>query len=119
MGITYQTLAQWENDLRKPKLATIQRIADALGVCIEDLLGLESFDGGAEFEKRRKELMEKSGGDTLTVIHTKDPRKIIDSALDLLNDAGRMKAAERVYELTEIPRYRKDAPDDQKPQDEG
>lgn len=37
LGIAYQTLAQWENDLRKPKHETLQRIADALDVAIIDL----------------------------------------------------------------------------------
>lgn len=30
LGVTYQTIAQWENNLRNPKQETIQRIADAL-----------------------------------------------------------------------------------------
>lgn len=32
LGVAYQTVAQWENDLRNPKYETVQRIADALGV---------------------------------------------------------------------------------------
>ncbi len=32
LGVAYQTLAQWENDLRNPKYDTIKRIAAALGV---------------------------------------------------------------------------------------
>lgn len=32
LGIAYQTLAQWENDLRNPKYDTIKRIAAALDV---------------------------------------------------------------------------------------
>lgn len=32
LSVTYQTIAQWENDLRKPKIESIRRIADALGV---------------------------------------------------------------------------------------
>ena len=32
LGIAYQTLAQWENDLRNPKRETLQKIASALGI---------------------------------------------------------------------------------------
>lgn len=32
LGIAYQTLAQWENNLRNPKMETLYRIAAALGV---------------------------------------------------------------------------------------
>ena len=32
IGVTYQTVAQWENGLRHPKWETIERIAAALGV---------------------------------------------------------------------------------------
>ena len=38
IGVSYQTLAQWENDLRKPKPETLQRIASALEVKWYDLL---------------------------------------------------------------------------------
>lgn len=120
VGISVNSVRLYESDKVKPKLTTIQCIAHALGVRLDDLLGgIETFDSGEEFEKRRKELLEKAGGsDTLTVKHTTDPRKVIDSALDQLNDVGQQKAAERVAELTWIPRYRKDAPDDQSPKGE-
>lgn len=42
LGIAYQTLAQWENDLRKPKVETLQRIAAALNVPITSLMTQES-----------------------------------------------------------------------------
>lgn len=121
-GVATITIRQYEADKREPKLEQLWKIAGALGVRLDDLLGgIETFDSGEEFEKRRKELLEKSGagGDTLTLSYTSDPRVFIDSTLDLLNDEGQQKAAERVAELTWIPRYRKDAPDDQTPKGEG
>ncbi len=30
MGLSFQSIAQWENDLRKPKIETLKKIADAL-----------------------------------------------------------------------------------------
>ena len=41
LEISYQTIAQWENNLRNPKVETLQRIADALGVPVSELRQLE------------------------------------------------------------------------------
>lgn len=79
----------------------------ALGIHVEDILGLESFDSGAEFDKRWKEITESPSDETITVIHTKDPQTAITAALDQLNEEGQQKAVERVTELTEIKRYKK------------
>ena len=39
LGISYVGVSQWENDLRNPKIETIQRIADALDIPVGELLG--------------------------------------------------------------------------------
>lgn len=41
LGISFQSIAQWENDLRNPKLETLQKIASALNIPVTDLLTLE------------------------------------------------------------------------------
>ena len=46
LGIPYQSIGQWENDQRNPKITTLQRIAGALGVHVFDLTGI-----GAEFDR--------------------------------------------------------------------
>lgn len=117
LGVAYQNIGQIESGKRKPKLETIVKIAYALGCRVEDLIGLETFDTGAEFDERRKELLSKAQAagdraDRLTIIHTKDPRKFIDFALDQMNEEGRAKVAERAAEVLEVPKYRKDAPKD-------
>lgn len=38
LGVAYQTLAQWENDLRNPKLGTLYRISAALEVPVSKFL---------------------------------------------------------------------------------
>ena len=38
LGVAYQTVAQWENDLRNPKLDTLQRIAAALDIPVTELM---------------------------------------------------------------------------------
>ena len=112
LGVAYQNIGQWESGKRNPKLDTIIKISEALGVRIEDLMGLETFDTGAEFEERWKEVTRNTNGESLTVIHTTDPRKFINYALDQMTKEGQNKVAERAAEVLEVPRYRKGAPKD-------
>lgn len=44
LGISYQTIAQWENNLRNPKFTTLQKIADALHVDVSVFLPKEFID---------------------------------------------------------------------------
>lgn len=112
LGIAYQTLAQWENDLRNPKYDTLHRIADALGVGLLDLCG-----------DRERELY-KAGfklgvygtdhdiyGNLIMKGYTfSTQEEQIVAVLSQLNSSGQQKAVERVEELTEIPRYRAETP---------
>lgn len=41
IGVSYPTVAQWENDLRNPKYGTLQRIATALGIDWSELISGE------------------------------------------------------------------------------
>lgn len=98
--------------MRKPKTETIIKIACALGIRYDDLVGLETFDTGAEFDARWKELTKNANGESMKIIHTTDPRKFIDFALDQMNEEGKIKVAERAAEVLEVPKYRKDAPEE-------
>ena len=93
LGVAYQTLAQCENDLRNPKLDPLQRIASALGVPVQELI--------SDWEAVDKEEFKR------VFIYGEGIKDRIDAALDRLNDEGQEKAAERVEELTEIPKYQK------------
>lgn len=97
IGVSGSSMAQWENDLRNPKLDTLQRIAAALGVGVAQLMPPDNYwedtDGNGHTEP-----MEPPAA---------APKDRIDAALDRLNDEGQEKAAERVEELTEIPKYQK------------
>ena len=93
LGISYVGVSQWENDLRNPKLDTLQRIAAALGVPVQDLI--------SDWEAVDKEDFKR------VFIYGEGIKDRIDAALDRLNDEGQEKAAERVEELTEIPKYQK------------
>ena len=93
LGISYVGVSQWENDLRNPKLDTLQRIASALGVPVQDLI--------SDWEAVDKEEFKR------VFIYGEGIKDRIDAARDRLNDEGQEKAAERVEELTEIPKYQK------------
>lgn len=73
LGITYQTIAQWENNLRNPKYETLKRIAVALGVEWTDLV-LEDQQGATivahVVEKADLTVKDKNG----SVIHQGDGR---------------------------------------------
>lgn len=112
LGVAYQNIGQWESGKRNPKLDTIIKIACALGIRYDDLVGLETFDTGAEFDTRWKELTKDANGESMKIIHTTDPRKFIDFALDQMNEEGKIKVAERAAEVLEVPKYRKDAPEE-------
>lgn len=111
LGVKSPTVAQWETGSRNPKLVTLQKIAWALGCSIDDLLGVETFDTGEEFDAAWKEFAkaarENPEGESLVVVYPTDPRKFIEYALGKMNEEGIIKMAERAEEVLQVPKYRK------------
>lgn len=120
INVTPQLISQYENDIKQPKLETMYRIAIALGIRLEDLIGLKTFETAAEFEQSHSALAAEMSQnpqdcDSL-VVHRKEHYLLIqseekdqlDRAFNKLNKAGQQIAVERVKELSEIPRYQKD-----------
>lgn len=113
LGIPFQSISQWERNIRKPKLVTLRRIAAELNCPITDLLTTDDksivklgFDtgykiGGDEWIDYLKKWLGYSFSGT---------EQEIVFLLAQLNAEGQKKAIERVEELTEIPKYQK-APD--------
>lgn len=51
LGVPFQSISQWERDLRKPKIESLERIADALNLNLSSFLGLDTLpDEKAFFE---------------------------------------------------------------------
>ena len=44
LGLSFQSVAQWENNLRNPKEETLQKIANALEISIYELKGLSDAE---------------------------------------------------------------------------
>ena len=99
LGITYQQIGQYENGKRKPKLETLQRIADALEIEMLSLLTKEYIT--------QTDITQKDFHDWIdTLGETKSDR--INELFDNLNEEGQDKAIDLVELLTKIPEYRKD-----------
>lgn len=92
-GVAAITIQQYELGKRQPRLAQLQAIASALGVPVQDLI--------SDWEAVDKEEFKR------VFIYGEGIKDRIDAALDRLNDEGQEKAAERVEELTEIPKYQR------------
>lgn len=83
LGIAYQTLAQWENDLRNPKLETIQKIANALNVPFISLLDNDNDIGAAlvhKIEQRADELCQQNIGNGRAILSQEELDRLISAA---------------------------------------
>lgn len=100
LGVSYQSIGQWERNVRNPKPETLRKIANALNVtplyCGASVVLVQNPpDGVEQLYKINDEECE-----------SKELDKFLHY-LDMLNDEGQKKALERIQELTEIPRYQK------------
>lgn len=102
MGISAAGVAQWENDLRNPKIETIKKIAVALGVDAVDLYEepvVNAVHDNLVSAGILRQMFATSSTDIL------EESLQLQRDFSILTKEGRTKALERVHELTEIPRY--------------
>ena len=90
LGVAYQTLAQWENDLRNPKYETLQRIAAALNVDVSWLMNGYTLE---QRDQESKDYVKKRFAETNA---WKDRLDEIGQDLGKLNEIGRASCRERV-----------------------
>lgn len=95
-GIAEPTIRRYELGKLNPKIGTLRKIADALGVDVADLD--DSLSSSISAGDLAEELLEVAKGD-------EENRKRINNAYSKLNAEGRAKAVERMEELTEIKRF--------------
>lgn len=117
LGISQQAYSQYESGKRRPKMDTIVKIADALGVQPQELIHDEVIElynrtiynlpeGRFPVEKaiaaaKATEEFVTMADDLEQSIRKNELEKIFLS----LNEAGQLTALERLRELSEIPRY--------------
>ncbi len=91
LNVSPSMISQYESGIRSPKIETLQKIADALEVSVDFFMPIEVFD------------LSNLSDDHLEPI---DRAMLIE--FQELNDAGKRKALEYVYDLEQIPDYRKE-----------
>lgn len=69
LGVNRATVSKYETGAIEPPTAQLVKIAKFLNVRIEDLIGLEVFKTGAEFDERWREVTGQPGGYQTEVIH--------------------------------------------------
>ena len=87
LNISFQSVAQWENDLRNPKLETLQKIASALGVPLSQLLTQNEQIGTAYLEYFSSDTNEGRSRQlhrSFDLLHEEDQTKVIDYSDSLL-----------------------------------
>lgn len=111
-GIPQQQIGRWENGKSNPKLNTLQKIAAALNVNVNDLL--ESPLDDSPLYKAFKNVNSSDYPIRKDFINAQLAKQVDDwEQIDIelvkkfkqLNETGKAIAIERVEELAEIPRY--------------
>lgn len=130
LNVPYQSISQWERGTRNPKYDTLERLADALDVPLEVLLGIGDYDGSIRVhvspeQQEYSELLEKKKNGSITSdelsrlleLHAKRPPlsesiKQLGDILDRLgqcmkklNVVGQQKVENYAQDLTRIPEY--------------
>ncbi len=128
LGMSQQQIAQYENGNRKPKFETLKKIGDALEIDILHLLPEGSYkelplnDDDKFLNVKHKyftevygEIIEEKTFDEILLEYwnsfsekERDRYLCIALYFSKLNNIGTEKAVERIQELCEIKRYRKD-----------
>lgn len=101
LGVTQQTIAQYERAESTPKLETIKKIAAALEVQYTDLFDDNEIEIIKVFKYNRKRFAEEwNSSEELK-------RRKMNLLMDQLNDKGQEKALDQVEMLTKIDEYKK------------
>ena len=108
LGVAVVTIGQYERDKRQPRLEQFKAIASALDVDVNWLMN------GQTMEERKQGMPDSVARRFKEAQDWKESsdRGKLNAAFDQLNAAGQQKAVERVEELTEIPKYQREKPQD-------
>ena len=101
VGVAAITIQQYERNVREPKMDTVVRLAQALGISVADLYGSCITDF---VERSAQERTTEARKERQTALHK------IDRILGQMNAKGIKVAVERVEELSHVPEYQKRNP---------
>lgn len=97
-GIADSNIRKYESGNQNPKIETLQKIADALGIPVNRLLAGKLITG----DELKEKLSEY--GLTHLVPDTEEERIVLENCKKL-NETGKKEAAKRVEELTHLEKY--------------
>lgn len=118
LNIPYQSISQWERDLRQPKAETLEKIAEALEISPADL-GIIRYEAYYQFNPAaHKKILDalniafKSTCKLDATCEENTESELLYNRLFQsffkLNDSGQQEAVKRVEELTEVPKYQRE-----------
>lgn len=112
LGVSFANISQYENNKRNPKHETVFKIADAIGVNPYYLLyGVDR----EQMEQIGLALIKYDSVLKKEFNNAEEREKSLMRSFRKLNPDGQQVAVERVEELTEIKKYRKDGEDPHDP----
>ncbi len=104
MKISYQNLAQWETGKRNPKLENIAKIADALDMSVDDILGNTYY---SRTRSRYNPDIFAGTGKLSDYVSDQLQQRLLDH-FHQLNPQGQELAVEQVELVAKVPEYRAD-----------
>ncbi len=128
LNVPYQSISQWERGTRSPKIETLERIADALGVpiseiCSKDLLkNYEILKRSRENSKKRVQETCYALEELALALRQQEAIEVLGGeyiekfvfALNDLNMDGRWRVVNHAvgyaHDLAKIPEYRRQPP---------
>ncbi|MBQ8881515.1 MAG: helix-turn-helix transcriptional regulator [Oscillospiraceae bacterium] len=120
LGVNRATVSKYETGVIEPSVSQLVQIAKFFGIHFREFLDdLEAqvyeayssgFDAGVHAEEINNLALQSVMYDDGYRFTEAEVRLV--NAFSQLNDEGQQKAVERVEELTEIPKYKKEPPQD-------
>ena len=126
LGLSASMIGQWENDLRNPKMETLERIADALGVPISEICSKDvlknyeilkrSRENSRNLVQETKDILEQYAlalrqQEAIKVLGGEKIERFVYAMNDLNND-GQWKvvnhAVDYAHDLAKIPEYQRE-----------
>lgn len=108
MGVSHVYINTYENDKRKPKIETVLRFANALGVPASDLISKDITELDSQIDINNSLKLAKEFGVKEVVFNEEE--YINDKLLEpfnKLNYTGKQKVIDYATDLTNIPKYKK------------
>lgn len=102
LGVSQQTIAQYEHAINIPKLSTLQKFATALDVSVFSL----TQDTTTDYDLNELQQLKESMLNDSKSIEELKTNTLLNYYIKL-NSAGKDKALEQVELLTKIPEYQK------------